>query len=105
MNKPKAEEPANVVRAEISIEVIGEDEPTKYDRRRKFWRKCAGWSVVAVLISVAFCCVSPKIGISPLYGGIAVVISIVAFLISLAEAWYIDPKEPIGPTPWYYGAL
>ena len=38
-NDNEAKEPKHVITAEISIEVTGEDEPTKYDKRR-LYRYC-----------------------------------------------------------------
>ncbi len=95
-----ANKPEHVIEAKISIEVTGEDEPTKYDKRRERWGAIAFWSLVALVLSI----ISFFIAMNA-YSLFAIVISVVVSGYSLANACYIDPEEPTGPMPWYYGAL
>ena len=44
-NDNEAKEPKHVITAEISIEVTGEDEPTKYDKRRERWAVICFWAL------------------------------------------------------------
>ena len=40
------------IKAEISIEIIGEDKPTKYDKRRKRWACVSCWALLALVVSI-----------------------------------------------------
>ncbi len=93
--------PKHVIKAEISIEVTGEDEPTKYDKRRERWAVVAIWSMVAHIISALFFIF---VDIS-MYSFFALVISTTICVFSFIKASDIDPGEPTGQMPWYYGAL
>ena len=98
-NEPK--ESKHVITAEISIEVTGEDEPTKYDKRRERWAVICFWALLAYIISVLFL-IFVDINV---YFCFAFVISTSVCIFSFFKASYIDPEEPTGPMPWYYGAL
>lgn len=104
-NDNEVQKPEHVITAEFSIEVTGEDEPTKYDKRREFWGGVVAWSVVAFIVSIIVCCASPYLGISSIYGGIAIIISSTVFFISIWHTINIDPDEPTGSMPWWYGGL
>ena len=91
----------HVITAEISIEVTGEDEPTKYDKRRERWAVICFWALLAYIISVLFL-IFVDINV---YFCFAFVISTSVCIFSFFKASYIDPEEPTGPMPWYYGAL
>ncbi len=97
--------PEHVIEAKVSIEVTGEDEPTKYDKRREFWGGVVAWSVIASIVSIIVCCAAPFMGTLFICGSVALIISATIFFISIFQAASIDPREPMGPTPWYYGAL
>lgn len=100
-NDNKAKEPKHVITAEISIEVTGEDEPTKYDKRRERWAVICFWALLAYIISVLFL-IFVDINV---YFCFAFVISTSVCVFSFFKASDIDPEEPTDPMPWYYGAL
>ena len=100
-NDNEAKEPKHVITAEISIEVTGEDEPTKYDKRRERWAVICFWALLAYIISALFL-IFVDINV---YFCFAFVISTPVCILSFFKASYIDPEEPTGPMPWYYGAL
>ena len=100
-NDNEAKEPEHVITAEISIEVTGEDEPTKYDKRRERWAVICFWALLAYIISALFL-IFVDINV---YFCFAFVISTSVCIFSFFKASYIDPEEPTGPMPWYYGAL
>ena len=92
--------PNRIIEAKISIEVTGEDEPTKYDKRRDCWVVVALCSLAVLALSViSFFMVVNE------YSFWLIIISVIASGYSLAKAMFIDPEEPTGHTPWYYGAL
>ncbi len=100
-NDNEAKEPKHVITAEISIEVTGEDEPTKYDKRRERWAVICFWALLAYIISVLFL-IFVDINV---YFCFAFVISTSVCIFSFFKAFDIDPEEPTYPMPWYYGAL
>ena len=100
-NDNEAKEPEHVITAEISIEVTGEDEPTKYDKRRERWAVICFWALLAYIISALFL-IFVDINV---YFCFAFVISTSVCIFSFFKASYIDPEEPTDPMPWYYGAL
>lgn len=100
-NDNEAKEPKHVITAEISIEVTGEDEPTKYDKRRERWAVICFWALLAYIISVLFL-IFVDINV---YFCFAFVICTSVCIFSFFKASYIDPEEPTDPMPWYYGAL
>lgn len=100
-NDNEAKEPKHVITAEISIEVTGEDEPTKYDKRRERWAVICFWALLASIISALFL-IFMDINV---YFCFAFVISTSVCVFSFFKASDIDPEEPTGPMPWYYGAL
>lgn len=100
-NDNEAKEPKHVITAEISIEVTGEDEPTKYDKRRERWAVICFWALLAYIISVLFL-IFVDINV---YFCFAFVISTSVCIFSFFKASYIDSEEPTDPMPWYYGAL
>ena len=99
-NDNEAKEPKHVITAEISIEVTGEDEPTKYDKRRERWAIVALCSLAVLALSV----ISFFMFVNEYFFGL-IIISVIVSGYSLAKAMFIDPEEPTGHTPWYYGAL
>ena len=100
-NDNEVKEPKHVITAEISIEVTGEDEPTKYDKRRERWAVICFWALLAYIISTLFL-IFVDINV---YFCFAFVISTSVCIFSFFKASYIDPEEPTDPMPWYYGAL
>ena len=100
-NDNEVKEPKHVITAEISIEVTGEDEPTKYDKRRERWAVICFWALLAYIISALFL-IFVDINV---YFCFAFVISTSVCIFSFFKASYIEPEEPTGPMPWYYGAL
>ena len=100
-NDNEAKEPKHVITAEISIEVTGEDEPTKYDKRRERWAVICFWALLAYIMSALFL-IFVDINV---YFCFAFVISTSVCIFSFFKASYIDPEEPTDPMPWYYGAL
>ena len=100
-NDNEAKEPKHVITAEISIEVTGEDEPTKYDKRRERWAVICFWALLAYIISALFL-IFVDINV---FFCFAFVISTSVCIFSFFKASYIDPEEPTDPMPWYYGAL
>ena len=101
VNDNEAKEPKHVITAEISIEVTGEDEPTKYDKRRERWAVICFWALLAYIISALFL-IFVDINV---YFCFAFVISTSVCIFSFFKASYIDPEEPTDPMPWYYGAF
>lgn len=100
INDNTTNKPDHIIKAEISIEVIGEDEPTKYDKRRERWAVVALCSLVVLVLSViSFFMVVNE------YSFWLIGISVVVSGYTLAKAMGMDPKEPSGPTPWWYGAV
>ena len=100
-NDNEVKEPKHVITAEISIEVTGEDEPTKYDKRLERWAFICFWALLAYIISALFL-IFVDINV---YFCFAFVISTSVCIFSFFKASYIDPEEPTDPMPWYYGAL
>ena len=100
-NDNEVKEPKHVITAEISIEVTGEDEPTKYDKRRERWAVICFWALLAYIISALFL-IFVDINV---YFCFAFVISTSVCIFSFFKAFDIDPEEPTDPMPWYYGAL
>ena len=100
-NDNEAKEPKHVITAEISIEVTGEDDPTKYDKRRERWAVICFWALLAYIISALFL-IFVDINV---YFCFAFVICTSVCIFSFFKASYIDPEEPTDPMPWYYGAL
>ena len=100
-NDNEAKESKHVITAEISIEVTGEDEPTKYDKRRERWAVICFWALLAYIISALFL-IFVDINV---YFCFAFVICTSVCIFSFFKASYIDPEEPTDPMPWYYGAL
>ena len=100
-NDNEAKEPKHIITAEISIEVTGEDEPTKYDKRRERWAVICFWALLAYIISALFL-IFVDINV---FFCFAFVISTSVCIFSFFKASYIDPEEPTDPMPWYYGAL
>ena len=100
-NDNEVKEPKHVITAEISIEVTGEDEPTKYDKRRERWAVICFWALLAYIISALFL-IFVDINV---YFCFAFVICTSVCIFSFFKASYIDPEEPTYPMPWYYGAL
>lgn len=101
VNDNEAKEPKHVITAEISIEVTGEDEPTKYDKRRERWAVICFWALLAYIISALFL-IFVDINV---YFCFAFVISTSVCIFSFFKAFDIDPEESTDPMPWYYGAL
>ena len=99
-NDNEAKEPKHVITAEIRIEVTGEDEPTKYDKRRERWVIVALFSLAVLALSV----ISFFMFVNEYFFWL-IIISVIVSGYSLAKAMFIDPEEPTGHTPWYYGAL
>ena len=97
----EVKEPKHVITAEISIEVTGEDEPTKYDKRRERWAVICFWALLAYIISALFL-IFVDINV---YFCFAFVISTSVCIFSFFKAFDIDPEEPTDPMSWYYGAL
>ena len=100
-NDNEAKEPKHVITAEISIEVTGEDEPTKYDKRRERWAVICFWALLAYIISTLFL-IFVDINV---YFCFAFVISTSVCIFSFFKSFDIDPEEPTDSMPWYYGAL
>ena len=100
-NDDEAKKPKHVITAEISIEVTGEDEPTKYDKRRERWAVIGFWALLASIISALFFIFLDM----NVYFCFAFVVSTSVCVFSFYKANDIDPEEPTGPMPWYYGAL
>ena len=100
-NDNEAKGPKHVITAEISIEVTGEDEPTKYDKRRERWAVICFWALLAYIISALFL-IFVDINV---YFCFAFVISASVCVFSFFKASDLDPEEPTDPMPWYYGAL
>ena len=100
-NDNEVKEPKHVITAEISIEVTGEDEPTKYDKRRERWAVICFWALLAYIISALFL-IFVDINV---FFCFAFVISTSVCIFSFFKAFDIDPEEPTDPMPWYYGAL
>ena len=91
----------NSEKDDSSIEVTGEDEPTKYDKRRERWAVICFWALLASIISALFL-IFVDINV---YFCFAFVISTSVCVFSFFKASDLDPEEPTGPMPWYYGAL
>ena len=100
-NDNEAKESKHVITAETSIEVTGEDEPTKYDKRRERWAVICFWALLAYIISALFL-IFVDINV---YFWFAFVISTSVCIFSFFKSFDIDPEEPTDPMPWYYGAL
>ena len=94
------QKPEPTIQAEISVEVTGKDEPTKYDKRRGRWAVVVLLSLVTlVLSSVLFFLLDMNIYMF----GVAAV-SCIVLGISFTGATTFGDDEPTGHTPWWYGA-
>lgn len=93
-NKPKK------LNVEFSVEITGEDAPTKFDKRRERW-SVAVWCSLFILATSLVCgmFVELSLGFSAI-----VVISFISFLVSLCNAGSVYPEE-LGNDdfPWYGG--
>ena len=91
----------HTITAEVSIEVTGEDAPTKYDKRRHRWSVVAAWSLLALIVST-LCCLFA--GLSVLTASITAA-SYIVFFVSLAGAGDIHSEEVRqGDYERYWGA-
>lgn len=104
LSNGKDDSPKCVITAKITIETSGNDKPSKYEKRRKNWGGVLALSVVGIIVSVLVGCISPYIGISSVYGGVALIVNVILFFVSLGGACYVSPEEPTGTNPWWYGA-
>ena len=100
-NDNDVKKPEHIITAEFSIEVMGEDEPTKYDKRRERWTVVFAWSLVAYILSVLFF-IFVDVNTYSIY---ALIISTFVCVFSFIKASVIDPDEPTGSMPWWYGGL
>lgn len=105
ISNSKDDNPKCIITAKITIETSGDDKPSKYDRRRKFWGRVMALSVIGIIVSVLVGCISPYIEVSSVYGGIALIINTILFFVSLGGACHVSPKEPTGTNPWWYGVV
>lgn len=89
------------IEAEISVEVTGKDEPTKYDKRRGRWAVVVLLSFATlVLSSVLFFALDMNI-----YLFDVAAVSCIMLGISFTGATTFGDDEPTGHTPWWYGAV
>lgn len=97
--KNDTEKPIRVITAEFSIEVTGEDEPTKYEKRRERWAITALLLFIIWVVSsiIFFFCLDD-------FSLWIMVISLVGFGISCSNAMDFT-HDPSGHTPWWYGGL
>ncbi len=100
-NNNDANKPEHIITAKVSIDVTGEDEPTKYDKRRGRWAVVALCSFVALILSALFLFFVELNA----YAFLAFLISFAVFVYSFICAGDIDPEEPTGTMPWWYGGL
>ena len=100
-NSNKTEKPEHEIKVEFSIEVTGEDEPTKYDKRRERWAVVALWALVASILSGLFFIFTDM----NVYSFYALIISTAICIFSFINASDIYPDEPTGSMPWWYGGL
>lgn len=82
-NKPKE------IKAEISVEIIGEDEPTKYDKRRERWSTIAAWALLALIASIVY---ALFVGLE-MSSFLFLCISFFVFVFSCMKSTDTDPKE------------
>lgn len=92
-NKPKE------IKAEISFEIIGEDKPTKYAKRRERWRVAAVYSLIVWLITLV-CAFFVGLNIPLL---IISGISFAVFFVSLCNSGNTYPEEGYGSFPYEGG--
>ena len=97
----EAKKPEHAITAEISIEVTGENGPTKYDKHLERWVVAAMWSFVTFVISaLLFTLVDVNI-----YSFYTLVISTAVWAFSSIKSSDIDPEDTMDTIPWYYGVL
>lgn len=99
MNSDKETNKKKEVKAEISIEVTGEDEPTKYDIRRKRWATACRFSLLVFIASLAYGILTE----TDIYTGGIIAVSLVSTIVCLGKAGDIDPNEPAArhfPDSW-----
>ncbi len=96
--KNNISKPEHVITAEFSIEVTGEDEPTKYEKRRERWALLAFWFFIIGTISGIIFVLNIDI-----YSFWVTTISQIGFGISFVNALNVS-HDPTGPMPWWYGA-
>ena len=85
------------IKAEISFEIIGEDKPTKYDKRRKRWACISRWALLALVVSILSCL---PFGLN-IYSLAATAISTVVLWIAIDGASTTHPDEPgYYDVPW-----
>ncbi|MDD5876994.1 MAG: hypothetical protein PUC81_06340 [Prevotellaceae bacterium] len=77
------------IKAEISFEIIGEDEPTKYDKRRERWSTIAAWALLSLIASIIYAMVVGLEISSLLFCSI----SFVVFFFAWMKSTDIDPNE------------
>ncbi len=88
------------IKAEISFEIIGEDEPTKYDKRRKRWACASRWALLALVVSILSCL---PFGLN-IYSLVATAISTLVLWIAIDGASTTHPDEPgYYNVPWKLG--
>lgn len=97
----KQRSPNTQSQQKISIEVTGENGPTKYDKHRERWVVVAMWSFVAFVISaLLFTLVDVNI-----YSFYTLVISTAVWVFSSTKSSDIAPEDTMDTIPWYYGVL
>jgi hypothetical protein len=92
-NKPKK------LNVEFSVEITGEDAPTKFDKRRERWAMIA---LLSFVVSVAFLLLFFLVEINS-FTTIGTIVSFAVFVIAICRSGDIDPDEPTGLNPWWWG--
>lgn len=78
------------IKAEISFEIIGEEEPMKYDKRRERWACACRWALLALVVSILSCL---PFGLN-IYSLVATAISTLVLWIAIDGASTTHPDEP-----------
>ena len=73
--------------------------PTKYDKRRECWAVIA---LLSLAVSVVFFLLFFLVEINA-FTTIGAFISFAIFVISFCRSGDIDPDEPVGSSPWWWG--
>lgn len=80
-------------------EPVSNEKPTKYDKRRERWAVIA---LLSLVVSVALFLLFFLVEINT-FTTIGAFVSFAIFVIAFCKSGDIDPDEPVGSSPWWWG--
>lgn len=80
-------------------ESASNEKPTKYDKRRERWAVIA---LLSLVVSVVFFLLFFLVEINT-FTTIGAFVSFAIFVIAFCRSGDINPDEPVGSSPWWWG--